>query len=307
MKTISPKKKQRILLGQDNNALVLLFAANMLMFAGLHIISIIYDLSDYPRELFNRQVLNWLTLPASFDGFASRPWTMLLYMITHFSFWHLVSSMLWLWCFGYILQDLAGNSKMIPVYIYGGLTGAVFFLLTNNLVPGMEQNIALAAPMLGASASVMALAVATTTLAPDYRLLPHIGGGIPLWVVALIYVAIDFSTLGTGNTAVAAAHLGSGLIGFLFIRQLKRGSDWSAWMIRLVNWLDGLFNPEKKYGQASNKDKHFYRTDRQPFEKRSIVTQQKLDAILDKINQHGYEFLSTEEKEFLERASKEEL
>jgi membrane associated rhomboid family serine protease len=307
MATTAPKKNQRISLGQDNNALVLLFAANMLMFVGIHIISIIYQLSDIPMDLFNKQVLDWLTLPASFDVFASKPWTMLLYMITHYGFWHLVSSMLWLWCFGYILQDLAGNSKLIPIYLYGGLTGALFFLLTNNLAPGLEKNLAFAAPMLGASASVMAVAIATTTMAPDYRLFPHIGGGVPLWVVAIIFVAIDFSTIGSGNTAVAAAHLSAGLIGFLFIRQLKRGSDWSAWMTEFVNWLDGLFNPEKKNTQRPLKDKQFYRSDRQPFEKKSNVTQKKLDAILDKINQHGYEFLSTEEKEFLERASKEEL
>jgi membrane associated rhomboid family serine protease len=307
MTTISSKKNPRILLGQDNNALVLLFAANMLMFAGIHIISIIFQLSDIPMDQFYNQVLNWLTLPASFDGFATRPWTILLYMITHYGFWHLVSSMLWLWCFGYILQDLAGNSKLIPVYLYGGLTGGLFFLLANNLLPGMEKNIAFAAPMLGASASVMAVAIGTTTLAPDYRIFPMIGGGIPLWVVAIIFVAIDFSTIGTGNTAIAAAHLSAGLMGFLFIRQLKRGSDWSAWMIRLIDWLDGLFNPEKKHGRGPAKEKQFYRTDRQPFEKKTNITQHKLDAILDKINQHGYEYLSTEEKEFLERASKEEL
>jgi membrane associated rhomboid family serine protease len=307
MATISSKKSQRILLGQDNNALVLLFAANMLLFVGMHLISMIYQLSDISMELFYKQVLNWLTLPASFDGFATRPWTLLLYMFTHYGFWHLVSSMLWLWCFGYILQDLAGNSKLIPVYLYGGLVGALFFLLTNNLLPGMEKNLAFAAPMLGASASVMAVAISTTTLAPDYRIFPMIGGGIPLWVVAIIFVAIDFSTLGSGNTAIAAAHLSAGLIGFLFTRQMKRGNDWSAWMIRLVNWMDGLFNPEKKRGPGSAKEKQFYRSDRQPFEKKPNITQQKLDRILDKINQQGYDQLSQEEKDFLERASKEEL
>lgn len=307
MTTIPSKKNQRILLGQDNNALVILFALNMLMFTGIHIISVIYQLSDIPMEQFNKQILDWLTLPASFDGFTSKPWTIILYMFTHYGFWHLVSSMLWLWCFGYILQDLAGNSKLIPVYLYGGLTAALFFLLCNNFLPGMEKNLAFAAPMLGASASVMAVAIATTTLAPDYRIFPMIGGGIPLWVVAIVYVAIDFSTIGTGNTAITVSHLSAGLIGFLFIRQLKRGSDWSAWMIGFVNWLDGLFNPEKKHNRQSIKEKQFYRSTKQPFEKKANITQQKLDAILDKINQHGYEYLSSEEKEFLERASKEEL
>jgi len=37
------------------------------------------------------------------------------------------------------------------------------------------------------------------------------------------------------------------------------------------------------------------------------VTQQRIDEILDKINQKGYHFLTDEEKELLKRASEEDL
>ncbi|MFX9123826.1 DUF6576 domain-containing protein [Acinetobacter baumannii] len=37
------------------------------------------------------------------------------------------------------------------------------------------------------------------------------------------------------------------------------------------------------------------------------MSQQKLDEILDKIHTEGYHMLTDEEKEFLKRASKEEL
>jgi hypothetical protein len=78
-------------------------------------------------------------------------------------------------------------------------------------------------------------------------------------------------------------------------------------MNNLVNWLDDLFNPKKKHQKKSTKDKLHYRADRKPYEKISNVTQQRLDAILDKINQQGYQFLTDEEKEFLKKASTEEL
>jgi hypothetical protein len=74
-------------------------------------------------------------------------------------------------------------------------------------------------------------------------------------------------------------------------------------MTNLVNWINGWFNPEqgnpKKY-----KDTTFsaYNTPA-PFERIPKVTQQKLDAILDKINQQGIEQLTEEEKEFLRKAS----
>lgn len=307
MTTQSFKRNRNILLGQDNNALVLLFAINMLMFVGIISLKIIYYLTGSTAELFYSQVLNWLSLPASSTQFAVRPWTLLTYMITHHSIWQLVSTMLWLWCFGYILQDLAGNNKLIPLYIYGGVTGAVVFILTNSLVPVLAKDLATTAPMLGAGAAVMTIAVATTTLAPNYRIFPLISGGIPLWVVALLFVAIDFATLAGVNAGLGAAHLAAGIVGFFFIRQMHRGQDWARWMNSFAGWVDDLFNPEKKHAGQKGNAKLFYKSDRNPYNKKANVSQQRVDAILDKINQNGYECLTEEEKEFLERASKEDL
>jgi hypothetical protein len=176
-----------------------------------------------------------------------------------------------------------------------------------NLFPVLANHIQTIEPMMGAGAAVMAVAVATTTLAPDYRIFPLINGGIPLWVLMVIFVAIDFATLASSSAGMGAAHLCGGAIGFLYIRQLRRGSDWGAWMIKLVEWLDDLFSPEKKHRNTKSADKHFYQPGKKPFEKTPNLTQQKLDEILDKINQQGYQFLTDEEKAFLKRASKEDL
>lgn len=300
------KTGRNILLGQDNNALVFLFAVISLTFVLVNFIKIIYYLSDIPEVFFYKQVLNWFTLPASPDTLLSRPWTILSYMFTHQSIWHLISSCLWLWCFGYILQDLTGNDHLIPVYLYGGLAGALIFLLANNFVPVLERDMALTQPLIGAGASIMAIAVATTTLAPDYRIFPLINGGIPLWVLTLIFVAIDFVTLSTANAGIGAGHLAGAVTGYFYIHQLRRENNWGAWMIRFVNWLDDLFSPEKKHRQVSPKDKLYYQADKKPYEKKTNLTQQKLDAILDKINQQGYQFLTDEEKAFLKKASEEE-
>lgn len=300
------KTNRNILLGQDNNALVFLFAVNSILFVIITFVKTVYYLADIPVELFYSQLLNWLTLPASFDTLAGRPWTVFTYMFTHHSLWHVISSCLWLWCFGYILQDLAGNNKLIPIYLYGGLAGALVFLLSNNFIPVLEKNITVTAPMLGAGASVMALAVATTMLAPNYRIFPLINGGIPLWVLTAVFVVIDFGSLANGNMGIGAGHLAGAVIGWLYIRQLNKGQDLGAWMIRLLNWCDDLFNPEKKHNTRSAKNKLYYRADRKPYEKISNITQQKLDAILDKINQQGYQYLTDEEKDFLKKASTEE-
>jgi hypothetical protein len=43
------------------------------------------------------------------------------------------------------------------------------------------------------------------------------------------------------------------------------------------------------------------------FVKRNGITQERIDMILDKINQKGYENLTDEEKNILKKASKEDI
>jgi membrane associated rhomboid family serine protease len=297
------KTNRGILLGQDNNALVYLIAINLLVFVFLSFIKIIYYLSELPIELFYHQIQDWFSLSGIGEKLATRPWTLISYMFTHQSIWGLISSVLWLWCFGYILQDLTGNSKLIPIYLYGGFVGGLVFVLTVNIFPVLATNLQSIEPLLGAGAALMAVAVATTTLAPGYRILPLINGGIPLWVLLVIFMAIDFTTFASSNLGIGVAHISGGAMGFFFIKQLRSGNDWSSWMIQFVDWVNDLFNPEKIQASNSNNKNQFKKS----AHKTPSVTQQKLDEILDKINQQGYQFLTDEEKGFLKRASKEDL
>ena len=303
----STKSNRGILLGQDNNALVYLVAINLLVFVLLTFIKIIYYLSEIPIEFFYKQVFDWFTLPAVADNFLNKPWVIFTYMFTHDSIWGLISSLLWLWAFGYILQDLTGNNKLIPIYLYGGFAGGIVFLITVNLFPALANHVTTLGPLMGAGAAVMAIAVATTTLAPEYRIFPLINGGIPLWVLMVVFVAIDFATLAGNNAGIAASHLTGGAIGFLFIRQLRRGSDWGTWMNHFIDWLNDLFSPDKKRPQKDSRDNLFAKSLGNIKQKKSDLTQTRIDALLDKINQQGYQFLTDEEKSFLKRASKEDL
>lgn len=295
------------LLGQDNNALTWLIIINGTIFILLNFLKLVYFFSEVPLDLFQHQIVDWFSLPASLEKVGSRPWTLFTAMFSHIGVWELISTLLWLWGFGYILQDLTGNSKLLPIYLYGGFVGGVFFLLVNNIFPVFALRVDFIPPMMGGSAAVMAVAVGTTTLAPEYRIFPLINGGIPLWVLTLVFVAIDYATIASASGGMAVAHLAGGAVGFLYIKQLGKGHDMGAWMITFWNWCDSLFNPEKREAHVQAKDKIYYKTNQPPFTKTPNLTQQKLDDILDKINQEGYHMLTDEEKSFLKKASKEEL
>ncbi len=300
-------KKNRFILGQDNNALMALFAINVIFFLVLMVIQVgFYFYQSTPAQYYT-QVVQWFELPASLVKLSERPWTIFIYMFSDTGDFliRLISNMLWLWAFGYILQEMAGNDKIIPIYIYGGLAGALVFILSHYIIPPLRGQIP-GSGLMGANAATMAVAMATTTLSPGYRFFTQLRGGIPIWVLMAVYIIIDFAGVASAGAAYSLSHLAGAAAGFLFVVFLRRGIDGSAWMNKLYRWFINLFSPAKKNTQSTVKDKIFYNTgNRDPYNKTSIVTQQRVDEILDKINLKGYHFLTEEEKQILRKASEE--
>lgn len=279
---------RKMLLGEDSNALVFLFAVNMTIFVLISFLKTVYYLTDTPLELFERQIVDWFRMPGSFTAVMYKPWTFLIHFFSQYHFWQLVSSMLWLWSFGYIFQDLSGNKHVIPVYIYSGAAGAIGFLTVNALMPGLSNG---AQPIMGAGASVVGIAVATTLLAPKYKLFPLINGGIPIWVLTLVFLVLDFSTSAV-VPSILISHIIAAFVGFGYVKLLQNGTNTGEWMIRFYHWGNNLLAP---------KNTRIVKADTRGFDS----TETKLNAILDKMNIVGYDNLTESEKAFLKSASQE--
>jgi membrane associated rhomboid family serine protease len=298
--------RKRMNLGQDGNALVQLLVLNAVIFVVLQFVYIIFLATNASLEGYYTHVYNWFILPASPEKIAWRPWTLISFMFTDHQLFRFISNMFWLWSFGYILQDLTGNRKLIPIYLYGGLGGAVIYVLSHLLIPQVHAQID-SDTLSAANCSIAAIAVATTVVSPDYRIFPMISGGIPLWILTLIFLLLNFSGVGNGDIATYLTYAGAAGIGFLFIYQLRRGRDASIWINQFFDWFGDLFNPDKKKKPKNKKDEFYYNVaGTQPYKKIPNITQKRIDEILDKINQQGYRFLTSEEKEILKRAAEEE-
>ena len=299
--------RKKMTLGQDGNALVQLLVINAVLFTILKFIYVIYKSVDSATADYHfGNIASYVMLPASLDKLSSRPWTVLTYMFADGSVFRFIGNMFWLWGFGYILQDLTGNRKLVPIYLYGGIAGAAFFVLSYVIFPKLQIQAPIA-QLAGANAAIIAVAIAVTTVAPDYRIFPMINGGIPLWILTVLYLIINFSTLSSGDPGDYIANLAGAAAGFFFIYRMRRGHDGSIWMNQLFDWFNDLFNPDRKRKSRSPKDEFYYKVSgTQPFKKIPNVTQQRIDEILDKINQQGYRFLTDEEKEILKRAADEE-
>jgi membrane associated rhomboid family serine protease len=299
--------RKRMTLGQDGNALVQLIVVNAVLFVILKFISLIYAMNPGGLELFNSKFFTWFALPAGFEKLLSRPWTVLSYMFSDSDLFRFIGNMFWLWGFGYILQDLMGNRKLVPLYLYGGVMAALLYMAAYAVLPALRAG-ASVAYLAGANASVMAIAIATTTLAPNYRIFPMINGGIPLWIFTLLYIVIDFSTgIRHGDYGLYIASISGAATGFFFVLLMRKGFDGSIWMNNFFDWCNDLFNPNKKHREKHPHEQFYYKVSgTQPYKRIPNITQQRIDEILDKINQQGYRFLTDEEKDILKRAADEE-
>ncbi len=230
----------------------------------------------------------YLTMPSALDKLATRFWTPFTYMFMHASILHILFNMLWLYWMGQIFEDFLGKKRTVGLYIMGGLAGALFVLLAYNLVPALK--VLNGITLIGASASVMAVVVATATLLPNYTMHLMFFGPVKLKWIALAYIVIDFLGITGFNAGGNIAHLGGALIGFIYIKRLQNGGD----MIGKVN---DLFSPRPKMRVVSrNADKVAA----------AYPPQEEIDRILDKISQSGYDNLTRQEKETLSRASSDE-
>ena len=115
--------RKRMNLGQDGNSLVQLLVLNAVLFVVLKFVFVFFLLTNSSTDGFFTHVFNWFILPANPENLAWRPWTIISFMFTDHQLLRFISNMFWLWSFGYILQDLTGNRKLItylPVWGTGG-------------------------------------------------------------------------------------------------------------------------------------------------------------------------------------------
>jgi membrane associated rhomboid family serine protease len=275
---------------QSGSRINLLIGINILVFLLINIPSVLLGLLG--NNMLSGFAAEYLALPANLSKLAIRFWTPVTYMFMHAGVFHILFNMLWLFWMGQIFEEYLGNKRLVGLYLMGGLAGAVFFVAAYNLFPAFSGEPLMYATVVGASASVTAIVIATATLLPDYTIYMMFLGPVKLKWIALFFVIIDFLSIAGPNAGGEIAHLGGALFGFIYIKQLSRGND-------LGRPVDQLFNPRPKVKVVSQNKTYQQQAP-------SVPRQEEIDHILDKISQSGYDSLNKHEKEVLFRASKHE-
>ena len=252
------------------------------------------------------------------------PWQLITYQFLHGDLWHVLFNLLALWMFGAELENRWGSSKFLTYYLLAGIGAGIIHMIVSPLI-------GVAAITIGASGAVFGILLAFAMTYPDrpIYMFPFFIP-IPAKFFVMIFAVIELVSGVSGNDGIAHfAHLGGALVGFLL---LKFGDE-----LGIFRWGEKLFKIGRKgsvnspfdydndiKGSGSAPEARVFKVEWKSAQRKQeeepptyvsesekkfeidgeIITQERIDNILDKISESGYQNLTTKEKTILTELSK---
>lgn len=272
--------------------LILINIAVFLLFGIVMVISTLFKLNWFDA------CLNFVAVPADLHQLLTHPWTLFTYMFAHYSIWHILFNMLVLYWFGQLFLDYFTQRNLGSLYLLGGLSGALLYIIAFNTIP---YYIDLGySTMVGASASVTAILFASAFYNPQRRINLFIFGSVKILYIALFIFILDFLSLASDkNPGGGVAHIGGAIIGYIFAVRYRNGYDITRWIGNILDFVANIFKPKTKLKvKKANKREADYQ-----YNQRKHNESEEIDHILDKIRASGYGSLTKDEKKKLFDAS----
>ena len=241
----------------------------------------------------NNLLVEWFSLPANFNDFLYKPWTIITYGFLHTSFLHILLNLVALFYIGHLFKQYFTSKQLLNFYLLGTLFGGIIFIASYNFFPAL-QRVADNSVLLGASAGISAIFIGIATYIPNYELKFPLIGFVKLWTLACVWIAIDIIQIPAGNAGGHLAHIGGAIFGFLYV-------------VRASNKELEILKPLKKFFEKKEKPlKTVYKSGKKPSKNnyKKTENQAEIDHILDKISKSGYDTLTKSEKDFLFKQGK---
>lgn len=241
---------------------------------------------------------NWIMLSSKPMDVVHFPWTLLTYSFLHANFWHLFFNLMVLNFSARLFLTFFTQKQFLGLYILSAIFAGLVFVVSFYFLR-------IDSSLVGASAAVVAVLVATTTYQPLMMIRLFLFGNIKLWHITGVVLLLFLLQVGMANTGGHIAHFAGAFFGIVYVKLLQSGTDLSIVVTKIIDFFVNLFQPK-----SSTPFKKVHVNAKKPVQKREskIVTkdktQQQIDEILDKISKSGYDSLTADEKEFLFKAGK---
>lgn len=235
-------------------------------------------------------------------------WQLITYQFMHGDFFHILFNMFILWMFGIEIENMWGSKKFLYFYLLCGVVAGLAHILINPLISGHG------AFTVGASGAITGVMVAFAMMFPNRLIFLYFLIPVKAKYFIGFLIILDILLISNPDNIARIAHVGGALTGFLFVildpsiqsefKNMFRRSSSSTYgkPNRPFNPFGGMAEKLKRKEKGDIEDARFYEIKDEKEEE--AVSQEEIDAILDKISQSGYQNLSAHEKKILFEASK---
>ena len=257
---------------RTSNSVQKLIIINIILF----IVPFFFETFTYLFTLENFSFIGFFTIEPDLMKLILKPWSVFTYGFIHGGFYHLFWNMLMLYYFGNLLQNIFGEKLIYSVFFNGIIFGGLFYVISYNIFPVFRGT---ASQMIGSSAGVMAVLFYLTSYSPNLSIRLFIAN-IKLVYIAVFLLILDIIQIPSGNSGGHIAHIGGAITGYCMLKYNYQGFN----LFSLIS-LFRAKTKSKKNNINNNK-----------------IDQKRIDQILDKISESGYDSLTKDEKNYLFKA-----
>jgi membrane associated rhomboid family serine protease len=221
-------------------------------------------------QSFYRPVTEWGALTL-YDNLAwKQPWRWITYQYLHGGGGHLFFNLIGIYFFVPPLEALWGWKRTLAFYTAGGLVSGIAFWLMSLLLH-------VPSALIGASGCVFAVLGALAYLVPDMQVLAMLAFPLSMRTLTLLYTVFFIFTVIGDRQLADAAHLGG--LAFGFFAPYLAGPVWQRSSAR---W------QQNRAVRAREQE---------------VNEERQIDAILQKVHDHGMNSLTRGERNTLKRAT----
>ena len=225
-------------------------------------------------------------------------WRLITFQFLHGDFGHLLFNSIAIYFFGAFVEQQLRSRAFLVFYLLCGVAGALGYAALVSISDAYRD-----VGVVGASGGIFGILVVAAMIAPDMRvqlLFPPVTLTMRLMAILMLGWGLLVVVTGGRNAGGEAGHLGGALAGFLL------------WKVPVLRGL--LANLSRPGGRGPGKRLAFpiritksekrYEKKLRPKSSVSGAEAGEVDRILDKINEHGLQSLTAEERELLARAGR---
>lgn len=267
---------------------------------GINIVAFILQVLTKPAMAGHELAPGWFTetfelsIPKLLEG---QVWRLLSYSFLHdpSGLLHIIFNLLFLWWFGSDVEEIYGRKEFLAFYLVSAALGAGGYVLT-----GLAQITNPAVPCIGASGAVTAVMVLCALHFPNRIILLFFVLPVPIWLLVVFQIAQDLlGLLGRSQSGTAfSVHLAGAAFAFVYYKSQVRFLDWFG---RLQGWRRQHARPRLRLYYEEERRTPVHAMSYHPELDEQLEA--KMDAVLQKVQDHGIDSLTSTERQILLRAS----